>query len=178
MGNLVLNRVNLAETSNALRQNSSRSSLGSNSSSASINKLDNQRLAKSSRPAPLPPSSTTSSNSAAASFIARMSNMAAVADSDTLSRWMMLSQTKPQSEVTLASVPLFLAAHANFVFSLDQTSYLSIYERVFTLELKLKNSVKLNMPGIKGFAHKFLFIEASSLIIRCFQSRKLIKDWL
>lgn len=140
MGNLVINRVNLAQA-NQLHQISSRSSLtstSSNSSTASASK-ENQRHSKSN--APLPPPSTMTA----------VKNVQINNNDDTLSRWMMLSQAKPQSEVTLASVPLFLASHGNFLFSVDQTSYLSIYEKVFTLELKLKNSVKLNMPGIKGF---------------------------
>lgn len=70
-------------------------------------------------------------------------------NSDTLSKWIMTSQIKPQSEVTLASMPLFLATYGNLLFTMDQTSFLSIYEKVFSVELKLKNSVKLNMPNIK-----------------------------
>lgn len=140
-GNLVISRVNLAQAgSQLLRQVSSRSSLTlSGSSSSTVNKLEpireQSRNAKSVAPVRPPPVAA--------------SNIQVANNGDTLSRWMMLSQAKPQSEVTLASVPLFLAAHGNFLFSVDQTSYLSIYEKVFSVELKLKNSVKLNMPGIK-----------------------------
>lgn len=141
-GNLVISRVNLAQAgSQMLRQVSSRSSLtSSGSSSSTVNKLDpireqQSRNAKSVAPVRPPPVAA--------------SNIQVANNGDTLSRWMMLSQAKPQSEITLASVPLFLAAHGNFLFSVDQTSYLSIYEKVFSVELKLKNSVKLNMPGIK-----------------------------
>lgn len=133
-GNLVINQVNLSQAAAALRHQSSRSSLTSTSSSGSKDSANREQQKNVKSNAPLPPT-----------------NIQVASNGDALSRWITTSQAKPQSELTLASVPLHLASYGNLLFSMDQTSYLSVYEKVFSVELKLKNTVKLNMPGIKGY---------------------------
>lgn len=136
-GDLVIGKVNLAESTHLLRQQSSRASLTSIGSASSGKKeAPVNQLMHSKSSAPLAPTSHP------------VTNVQVMNNGDTLSRWILAASSKPQSEVTISSAPLFLTSYANLLFYVDQTSYLSIYERIFNVELKLKNSVKLNMPGI------------------------------
>lgn len=71
---------------------------------------------------------------------------------DTLSRWMVTSQIKPQSELTLPYAPLHMSSYKNLLFCMDQSSYLSIYDKAYSVELRCKNSVKLNIPSVKSIS--------------------------
>lgn len=71
---------------------------------------------------------------------------------DVLSRWILASHIKPHSEMTISNQPLIMTGYQNLLFCVDQTSYISIFEKIFSLELKLKNSFKLNIPNIKCIA--------------------------
>jgi hypothetical protein len=71
---------------------------------------------------------------------------------DYIKRWMLISQNKPQSELTSGSQSSFICSHGNIIFCIDQASVLNVYEKSFTVELKLKHTTKLNMPNVRGLA--------------------------
>jgi hypothetical protein len=73
-------------------------------------------------------------------------------NSNKLNKWILNSQVKPQSEISIPYMPLFLCSYGNLLFCMDNTSFLSIYEKVYSAELKLRNSCKLNVPNVKGIA--------------------------
>ena len=69
-----------------------------------------------------------------------------------LSKWVLNSQVKPQSESTVQQAISFMATHENLLFVMDNLSSLTIYEKVYTSEFKLRNSAKLNVPNVRGMA--------------------------
>ena len=77
---------------------------------------------------------------------------AAAADSTSLVSWIAASHMKPQSESTISNFPTHMTTFENLLFSMDNSSYLSVYERAFTAELKPKNSLKLGVPNPRGIA--------------------------
>jgi hypothetical protein len=101
--------------------------------------------------APLPPPSATG-----VGFINSHHSESLVApnasDSTSLTNWIMASHIKPQSESTITNPPVFMNTFENLLFCMDNTSFLSIYERAFTAELKSKNSLKLGVPNPRGIA--------------------------
>ncbi|CAF0873520.1 unnamed protein product [Brachionus calyciflorus] len=70
-------------------------------------------------------------------------------DQDVLGRWILVSHIKPQSEMSINTQPAYLTSYQNLLFSMDQSSFITIFEKVYSLELKLKNSLRLNVPNIK-----------------------------
>ncbi len=95
--------------------------------------------------APLPPVGFNSSHSAS-------SNNLDMVENSSLSNWILASHVKPQSESTISNQPTFMNTFENLLFCMDNSSFLSIYERAFTAELKQKNSVKLGVPNPRGIA--------------------------
>lgn len=73
-------------------------------------------------------------------------------NSNKLNKWILNSQVKPQSEISIPYMPLFLCSYGNLLFCMDNTSFLTIYEKAYSAELKLRNSCKLNVPNVKGIA--------------------------
>lgn len=73
-------------------------------------------------------------------------------DPESLPNWIAHSHSKPQSESTISNQPTMMTSYQNLLFTMDQNSFLSIYERAFTAELKTKNSVKLGVPNAKCIA--------------------------
>lgn len=80
------------------------------------------------------------------------SNLICHTDQDVLSRWVLASHIKPHSEMTINNLPMIMTSYQNLLFCMDQTSYITIFEKVYSLELKLRNSLKLNIPNIKCIA--------------------------
>jgi hypothetical protein len=64
-----------------------------------------------------------------------------------MQKWTELSKTKPQSELTMGSQASCMCSYGNLVFCIDQASQLNIYEKSFKVELKLKHTTKLSVPG-------------------------------
>lgn len=105
-------------------------------------------------PPPVPRSDTENIRHAnsSTSIDSMSSNQSLLTNSDVLNKWILASHIKPQSEMTINNQPLIMASYQNLLFCMDQTSYVTIFEKIFSLELKLRNSLKLNVPNIKCFA--------------------------
>ncbi len=73
-------------------------------------------------------------------------------NSSDLTDWTATSNIKPQSEATISNTPNLMTSFGNILFCMDNASNLSIYERAFSMELKLKNSNKLSVPNVKSIA--------------------------
>lgn len=73
-------------------------------------------------------------------------------DTVSLPSWIAHSHSKPQSEATVSNAPLLMTSHNNLLFTMDSTSFLNVYERAFTAELKPRNSCKLGVPNPKAIA--------------------------
>lgn len=80
------------------------------------------------------------------------SNNSNINNSDILSKWIVNSSVKPQSELTIPYAVNLIAAHENLLFCMDTSSFLTIYEKVYAAELKTRNSLKLNIPNIRALA--------------------------
>jgi hypothetical protein len=162
-GNLVIGQINLAQSSaqqssQMLRQQSTKSisapaappppTASTLTSSASASQLPTPKLA---------PIKETLRSLQSAAAVSQPNVVAASAplsgsNSDALSKWTLVSQIKPQSEITMPTVPTFMTSYGNLLFTMDQSSFVSVYEKQFSVELKLRNSVKLNLPNVKGLA--------------------------
>lgn len=75
-----------------------------------------------------------------------------VEDPVTLPSWIAHSHGKPQSEATVSSAPLMMTSYNNLLFTMDSTSFLNVYDRAFTAELKPRNSCKLGVTNPKAIA--------------------------
>lgn len=82
-------------------------------------------------------------------------------DPESLLKWQEASRTKPTSESTISNAPTMMTTHENLLFCMDASSYLSIYERAFTAELKNKNSLKLGVPNPKSIAANESYVAVS-----------------
>jgi len=86
-------------------------------------------------------------------------------NTDSLSKWILNSSIKPQSEMTVSNAVYLTASYENLLFCLDTNSFLTIYEKVYAAELKTRNSLKLNIPNIKAIAcnSQYVAVAYSSL---------------
>lgn len=95
---------------------------------------------------------------------------------DLVSKWALTSQIKPQSEITIPSVATYMAAYANYLFTMDQTSFVSVYEKAFSVELKLKNSVKLNLPNVRAFTVNSRYLAVAYAAVKKEQMKGSLKS--
>ena len=86
-------------------------------------------------------------------------------NSDMLTKWIVNSSVKPQSELTVPYTVNLIASHENLLYCMDTNSFLTIYEKVYINELKTKNSLKINIPNIKALAcnSQYVAVAYSSL---------------
>ena len=102
-------------------------------------------------------SSVSSANSAViAEFKARIQGQSGqqidLSSSSSLSSWILTANIKPQSETSINFVPSLITTHENLVFCMDPSSFLTIFERFNSAELKAKNSLKLSVPNVRAIA--------------------------
>ena len=69
-----------------------------------------------------------------------------------LSEWISKSFVKPQAELTVQIMPSLMASFEKFVFCMDLTSNVTIYEWNNSMELKEKNKIKISVSNPKAIA--------------------------
>ncbi len=124
-----------------------------------------------------PPANSRPHSASSASIVSLVNEAPLAGDPDSLQKWIAASHTKPQSESTITNSPNMSAAYSNLLFTMDPTSYLSVYERAFTAELKNKNSLKLGVPNARAIAvNSQYFAVAYSGLTKKEQSKGLFKN--
>lgn len=81
---------------------------------------------------------------------------------DRIEKWIEASNsTNPHFEMTVQTHPLHICSFQGLLFCIDVSGVLTVYEKAFTHELKLKNTTKLNAENIRGMAANQNFLAIS-----------------